>query len=339
MKNEELRMKNTPALCRLRFCCLVTLLLFCFNVKSQNDLVEIKEFGSNPGNLRMFVYNPDSSKTGHAKLPLVVALHGCTQTAATMADVSGWNELAKRYHFMVIYPQQRFLNNPSGCFNWFEKSSITKDHGEVFSIKQMVDYALKTYSLDSANIFVYGLSAGAAMGVALITDYPYMFKAGAILAGGPYPATNDAFDEFSAMSNPKSIPSKVLENTVREQNPNYKGNYPSLIIFHGEEDDLVNIKNSYLLTKQWAGLVHTDTIPTKIDSSFNGNRDFTRKAYCDNQHQSNIIFYEVANLGHALPVFPGDSVYQGGHTGLFSVNKHFFSTYWIAKDFGLIIDK
>ncbi len=323
----------------IQYYSLIVLIFICSAIHAQNDLQEIKEFGTNPGNLRMFLYNPDSTSKTTAKVPLVIALHGCTQTAKSMAEISGWNELAKRYHFMVIYPQQKFLNNPSNCFDWFNKSSIEKDHGEVFSIKQMVDYARKTYLIDTANIFVYGLSAGAAMGVALLADYPYIFKSGAILAGGPYGGTADVLDEFSAMSSPKDLPAKVLENTVRSQNTDYMGNYPSLIIYHGEDDDVVNIKNSYQLVKQWAGLVHTDTVPAVTQSAFAGNSDITRKIYSDNLHTERILFYEVANLGHALPVFPGDSVKQGGHTGLFSVNKHFFSTYWIAKDFRLIPDK
>ena len=42
-------------------------------------LRELTGFGANPGNLRMFAYAP---KDLPPKAPLVIALHGCTQTAA-----------------------------------------------------------------------------------------------------------------------------------------------------------------------------------------------------------------------------------------------------------------
>ena len=203
----------------------------------------------------------------------------------------------------------------------------------------MIDYTCKRYSIDTAQIFVYGLSAGAAMGVALLADYPYIFKAGAILAGGPYMSATNSFDAFSAMTSPGEMPSTDLANAVRSQNPDYKGIYPYLIIYHGDDDNVVNIKNSFQLVKQWASLVHTDTVPFHTEEKYGGNDDITRKIYCDSLREEKILFYEIAHLGHALMIFPGDSVYQGGHPDLFTVNKHFFSTYWIGRDFGLIPKK
>ena len=45
----------------------------------RSDLVENADFGPNPGNLSMLSHVPASLEPGAA---LVVALHGCTQTAA-----------------------------------------------------------------------------------------------------------------------------------------------------------------------------------------------------------------------------------------------------------------
>ena len=79
-------------------------------------LQELTAFGANPGNLRMFVHVP-------VRLPgmpgLVVALHGCTQTAADYDHGTGWSTLADRLGFVVVYPQQQPLNNAKNCFSWF----------------------------------------------------------------------------------------------------------------------------------------------------------------------------------------------------------------------------
>jgi hypothetical protein len=48
-----------------------------------------------------------------------------------------------------------------------------------------------------------------------------------------------------------------------------------------------------------------------------------------------IVFYKIKHLGHKLMVDPGEGETQGGQTGLFAVDKDFFSTYWIMLDFGL----
>src|SRR5712691_6723851 len=77
---------------------------------------EVAEFGSNPGNLRMFKYVPDSLRASPA---LVVALHGCTQTAADYDNEPGWRALADRWGFVLLLPQQELLSNSNLCFNWF----------------------------------------------------------------------------------------------------------------------------------------------------------------------------------------------------------------------------
>ena len=67
----------------------------------------VTAFGTNPGNLLMFDYVPSGMPS---KAPLVLALHGCTQTA-TDYESAGWNALADTYKFYVVYPQQQSTNN------------------------------------------------------------------------------------------------------------------------------------------------------------------------------------------------------------------------------------
>ncbi len=309
------------------------LIAICYNCFSQPDLRKIENFGTNPGNLTFFIHAPKIKKE---RMPLVVALHGCNQDVATIAWQSGWNKLADENDFYVIYPQQRFLNNPSSCFNWFNEKDISKNSGESGSIKQMINFVCDSFSVDTTKIFAYGLSAGAAMTAALLADYPETFNAGAILAGGPFMMATNPLSGVSAMVTPKHKSSKQWGDLVLKQNSNYKNKYPRVIIIHGKNDKVVNIKNSYELVKQWAYVLHTDTVPTKKIEAFNNNKDIEKKIYLDKQQEEKIIFYEINNLGHALPVDPGVGIDKGGKTGLFAVDKDFFSTYWIAKDFGLI---
>ena len=48
-------------------------------------LRELTGFGANPGNLRMFAYAPEHMPP---KAPLVIALHGCTQTSDDLTRIS-----------------------------------------------------------------------------------------------------------------------------------------------------------------------------------------------------------------------------------------------------------
>ena len=306
------------------------------NAKGQQDLIEIKNYGHNPGNLKMFLHEPPLAKQRHG-LPLVVALHGCTQNAKTIANESGWNDLADTYGFYVIYPQQRSLNNPSGCFNWFQDEDITRDKGEVASIWEMIDFAKDSMGIDTNRVFIYGLSAGAIMSVAMMADYPSLFNMGAILAGGPFMPGQNPFQAMDNMGNPKDISAAELSGHVTVQNPLYQGKYPRMIVMQGDEDKVVNPKNAELLIKQWVPLLQADSVPTHTQTAFDGKGDVTRKTYCDKSGKEQIIFYQVAGLGHTLMVAPNDTtITGGGRTGMFSADKGFFSTYWIAKDFGLI---
>ena len=61
-------------------------------------LRELTGFGANPGNLCMFAYAPEHMPP---KRPLVIALHGCTQTADEYDHGTGWSSLADSLGFAV----------------------------------------------------------------------------------------------------------------------------------------------------------------------------------------------------------------------------------------------
>ncbi|MGZ3864813.1 MAG: extracellular catalytic domain type 1 short-chain-length polyhydroxyalkanoate depolymerase [Bacteroidia bacterium] len=318
-------------LCKRNILCIL-LIILGVTLHSQTGLTEVKDFGKNPGNLLLFIHPPKVIK---ANMPLVVALHGCNEDPATIAKQSDWNRLADENGFMVIYPQQRFFNNPSYCFSWYNENDIKKNSGESGSIKEMIDFVCDSFHIDRSKIFAYGLSAGAVMTSALLADYPETFNTGAILAGAPFYPTG-VMNAMSGMVNPKHKSSKEWGEAILKQNPGYTGKYPRVIILHGKKDVVVDPQNSYELIKQWAYVLHTDTVPSKTVTKFAGNKDVERESYLNRQKEEKIIFYSMSGLGHALPVDPGTGATQGGATGLFAVDKDFFSTYWIAKDFGLV---
>src|SRR4029453_18745537 len=93
-------------------------------VPSHDRLSDLAAFGSNPGQLRARTYTPDNLSAG---APLVVVLHGCTQTAADYDYGSGWSSLADRYGFALLFPEQQRSNNSNLCFNWFAPGDLRRD--------------------------------------------------------------------------------------------------------------------------------------------------------------------------------------------------------------------
>jgi feruloyl esterase len=312
---------------------LVSLSFLISIISSSQELSEIEYFGSNPGNLSLFYHAP---KNASAKMPLVVMLHGCSQGAKGAADVTGWNELADEYGFYVLYPQQHVPNNPTHCFNWFKKNEIERGKGECESIRQMTEYMIQKFALDTARVFVTGLSAGAAMAVVMIATQPAMYKAAAIFAGGPYKPGSNIFNSSGTMVWGVNKTPEEWKELVWQQNPAFKGKYPRVLIFHGEKDKIVNVKNADQIVKQWTCLHKTDTIPDDVESPYLSAQDLTRIAYKDDNANEVVVFYRFKNMGHDVPVDPGNCRNQGGRSQLFATDKRFFSTYYTACEFGLI---
>jgi feruloyl esterase len=263
-------------------------------------------------------------------------LHGCGETANSVAELTGWNKLADTNDFIVLYPQQKFVNNVDVCFNWFMNRDIEKGKGECESIIQMIVYAIANYPVDENRIFITGFSAGAAMAVVMTATHPEFFQSGAIFAGGAYHMVNNPFDALNAMLGKKKVNEEKLAEVVRDQNPGYKGEYPTLIIYQGSNDPVVNVRNAEILVRQWTGIHDADTIRDKTEHAYMGINDITRSEYTDASGRTIVILYEVDNLGHRILVKPGEKNDEGGHTGMFSVDKGFHSTYQTAKEFGII---
>src|SRR3712207_4060865 len=65
------------------------------------SLVEVTNFGNNPGGMRMHVYVPDVRPANPA---IVVAMHGCGGSGPGFYSGSEFASLADRCGFVVVYP-------------------------------------------------------------------------------------------------------------------------------------------------------------------------------------------------------------------------------------------
>lgn len=152
----------------------------CFGSAQAQSLTQVTGFGTNPGALTMYKYVPSGLP---ANAPLVVALHGCAQSASNYDAETGWILLADRWKFALLLPEQTSGNNSSRCFNWFESGDIARGSGEALSVKQMVDRMKTDHFSDPARVYVTGLSAGGAFTAVMLAAYPDVFAGGAIVAG------------------------------------------------------------------------------------------------------------------------------------------------------------
>ena len=89
---------------------------------------ETCDFANEAGSRRYKLYVPSCYK-GEA-MPLVVMLHGCSQSPDDFAAGTRMNECAEEQGLFVAYPAQPSSANPSRCWNWFEGSEQRRGHGE-----------------------------------------------------------------------------------------------------------------------------------------------------------------------------------------------------------------
>ena len=314
-------------------CCVYTICFILFSTYSfSQGWQQVNSFGTNPGNLLMYSYIPTNIS---AKAPLVVVLHGCTETATSFEGDSGWDTLSNHHKFYVIHAQQQSTNNISECFNWFQSTDYSRDQGEAYSIKQMIDYMKSHYNIDSTEVFVTGLSAGACMTAVMLASYPEVFSAGAIMAGTPFKSANTN-TAFSVMLYGINKTPAAWGDSVRSENPTYIGSYPRVAIFQGTSDNTVNSVNARELMEQWANVHNTDTIADSVNSSFNGNANIAMKQYLDATGKTVVQTYTINSMPHGISVDPGTCFQQGGKTNTYSYDENFYSTFWAAEFFGII---
>jgi len=292
------------------------------------SLQEVTGFGSNPGALRMFRYVPDGLPAGR---PVVVALHGCTQNAAGYGTGSGWLQLADRWKFSVVLPQQQSANNLSSCFNWFQTGDIARGQGEAASIAQMVDRQLADTSGDASRVQVTGLSAGGGMTAVMMAAYPEKFAAGGIVAGLPYGCAQAAGSPYVCMYVGAVQTARQWGDRVRAARPGYTGPRPALVAFQGTADYTVRPVNMTDLTRQWTDAHGADQTADVSDTV----AGFPHQVFRDASGRVVVETYSLIGTGHGQPVDPGSGAEQCGTAGAYLLDVNLCAAYRMGRAWGL----
>lgn len=293
----------------------------------RNRLKDMELTGSNPGALKARTFIPDNLARGG---PLVVALHGCTQSAAAYDEGSGWSDLADRYGFALLFPEQQRSNNANLCFNWFVPADAKRDAGEALSIREMIESMVTAYGLDRDRIFIVGLSAGGAMASVMLASYPDVFAGGAIIAGLPFGSASnmtEAFDRMRGHGGPSEL---QLQKLVRDASP-WHGKWPTISVWHGTADNVVDISNMAAIVRQWAGLHGVKT----SDYVSHNEQGFLRKVWRGADGRECIESYTIHRMGHGTPLATaGPDGY--GKVGPYMLESGISSTLRIATFWGLV---
>ena len=291
-------------------------------------LREVTGFGTNPGNLQMFTYAPAGLPAGR---PLVVAMHGCGQTAPVYANNTGWTSLADRWGLAIVAPQQQTANNSSRCFNWFLPGDISRGQGEALSIKQMVDRARADFGSAADRVFVTGLSAGGAMTAVMMATYPDVFAGGGIAAGIPYRCAESQSAAFTCLSAVPNLSPQQWGDKVRAAS-GHGGPWPVLSVWHGTSDFTVTRANMTELVDQWTNVHGTDQTPDVSDTV----AGYPHRVYRNGAGRAVVESFEITGMGHGQPIDPGTGSTQCGSTGDgFILDVNICAAYQMGRFWGI----
>jgi poly(hydroxyalkanoate) depolymerase family esterase len=239
-------------------------------------------------------------------LPLVVMLHGCTQTPDDFATGTRMNILAEERGCFVAYPEQSQSANISKCWNWFKASDQGRDQGEPAIIAGLVRELLLTYGLDQERVYIAGLSAGGAMAVILGRTYPEMFAAVGVHSGLPYGAAYDLPSAFAAMHWPGTADPR---GERLESAQAWRISVPTIVL-HGDRDMTVHPSNGEQVATDTAAVIADDSLresPAAAESwagETPGGYSYTCTTFKDDNERIVVEHWLVHGAAHAW--FGGD---------------------------------
>ena len=162
------------------------------------------------GRTRSYFVHVPPGYTGKTRVPVVLVLHGATQSAAGVARMSGMSRMADRENFLAVYPTGTSRLglaptwNAGNCCGYALKNNVD----DIGFLRALLNRLQTDYAVDPKRIYATGISNGAMMS---------------------YRAACELSDQIAAVA-----PVEGAQNS-----PCHPSSPVSVIVFHGAADRLV----------------------------------------------------------------------------------------------------
>ena len=223
-----------------------------------------------------------------APLPMVVMLHGCTQSPDDFAAGTRMNALAEERGWFVLYPAQTSAANRSRCWNWFKRTHQRRDEGEPAILAGMTRECISRYAIDPLRVYVAGLSAGGAMAAVLGAAYADVYTAVGVHSGLAAGSAHDVQSAFAAM---RGTPAGRRPVRARDS----AGPLP-VIVFHGSRDTTVHPRNGEQVILESADPTAASSVE---QGQVPGGHAYTRTVRRDSSGRVVLEHWLVHGAGHA----------------------------------------
>jgi poly(hydroxyalkanoate) depolymerase family esterase len=245
---------------------------------------------SNAAGSRAYKLYIPSGYRGQA-VPLVVMLHGCTQSPDDFAAGTRMNAIAEEQTCLVVYPAQAGHANPAKCWNWFRPNDQRRGEGEPSLIAGITSQVMRDHVVDPRRVYVGGLSAGAAAAAVMGAAYPDLYAAIGVHSGLACGAASDVPSAFAAMRQGEfPTPGDISAAAA-------SGPMVPTIVFHGDRDTTVHPRNGDHVIAQSKGATSAQTQVQRGQVA--GGHAYTRTVHIDASGRSILEHWEIHGAGHA----------------------------------------
>ncbi len=246
-----------------------------------------RSFRCSTGSRGYKLYIP-STYTGEAA-PLVVMLHGCTQSPDDFAAGTRMNVLAEEQACLIVYPGQTQSANAQKCWNWFNPADQQRDQGEPALIAGITRQVMQDYAVDPRRVYVAGLSAGGAAAAIMAQAYPDLYAAVGVHSGLACGAARDIPSALAAMRHGTAAP--------RSPGGGGKRRIVPTIVFHADKDATVHPHNGDQVIAQSAadGALRTEVHIGQVP----GGHGYSRTIHTNASGEPVLEHWLVHGGGHA----------------------------------------
>ena len=249
-------------------------------------------YGNAAGSRTYKLYIP-SRYHGQA-LPLVVMLHGCTQSPDDFAAGTRMNVIAEEETCLVVYPEQASTANPAKCWNWFRPSDQRRGQGEPSLIAGITRQVMHDYAVDPQRVYIGGLSAGGAAAALMGASYPDLYAAIGVHSGLACGAANDLQSALVAMRQGEPAASSGSDDFLAAPG---EGPAVPTIVFHGDRDTTVHPRNGDHVIAQ---SMRSASVQKNVQRGrAAGGHAYTRTIHTDAGGRAIFEHWDIHGAGHA----------------------------------------
>lgn len=229
------------------------------------------------GEKRDFLLYVPASYDPATLTPLIISLHGFAEWPAHQMEISRWNNLADQYGFLVVYP-----SGTKFPLRWRANDAAGSDNElstDVIFISELINKLIAEYEIDTARIYVNGLSNGGGMSFLLSCEL------------------SDRIAAFGSVSGAFLLPWEACKPSRAVPAIIFHGTADPIVPFEGGPSGMFDIP--FPAIPEWvdtlAALNNCDGIPQTIPLTGEiSGVEFTNCA-------ADVVFYTIKGGGHSWP--------------------------------------